>query len=512
MIVGDIPRHNARRSPQQLGIVDGSSRSTWAAVDERVERLATALRETMALPDGARVAVLADNCAPSLELLFACSRAGLVHVAMDPTLSAGDATDLLEHAEPRVLAVGGDHRALGAALAADADLPVIDLDGDAAGTSYERLLESAPARRRSGGGDPDAVYSIAYTSGSTGRPKGVPQTSRAKLARIHGVTVADRPRATDVQAVVGPLHHQGPEYHVLTYAYTGSTVVVLPRFDAGRLVEAIDREGVTAFQAVPTMLKRLVDHVEHEGRPRAQLRLISYGSSRTDPEVVMRAHDLFRCAFAQLGGGGTEGGPGLFLSQEDHEAAFRSPARRHLLESCGRPTPGFQVRIVDGAGDEVAPGEVGELVLDGDAYVRRYWRDDAATEAAWRDGWLHLGDLARRDEEGYHFYVGRVDGRIKTGGKTVYADEVELALLRHERVREAAVFGVPSIEWGEAVWAVVAADGVTPDELRAHLRAHLARHKVPKIVDVRTALPHTSSGKISYASLGAEALQQAGRP
>jgi acyl-CoA synthetase (AMP-forming)/AMP-acid ligase II len=284
------------------------------------------------------------------------------------------------------------------------------------------------------------------------------------------------------------------------------------------MCRTIPAEQVTVFLAVPTVMKMLVDHLEQPGADRydfSSLRHVLYGSNPIAPTQLRAFAGLFGCSLSQIGGIGTEGGVGLSLSRVDHDRGLRDPAAAHILQSCGRIQPGAEMRLVDEGGQEVPTGEIGEMVFRGDAYVAGYWNRPEASRLLWREGWLHSGDLGRRDAEGYVYYVDRKAGRIKTGGETVFAREVEAVLGEHPAVGAVAVVGVPDEKWGEAICAVVQPrDGVEPDEelaaeLQEHVRQRLARFKVPRRVVFRAVLPTTALGKIAVGRVRALAVDAA---
>jgi acyl-CoA synthetase (AMP-forming)/AMP-acid ligase II len=521
-VVGDIPRMQAGRAPDAPAFADGARRYTWREFDDRVNRLAHGLRDHLGVQPGDRVAVLAGNCLEYVETTFASSRIRAIYTGLNTRHHRREMAAQLADCDAGVLLVGPGFEDLGAQLASDAGARLVHLGADGPGESYEALLATASAEEIPSHGDADAPYVLTYTSGTTGDPRGAMVSSRNDRAMATSLAIATETQVDDRFMVVLPLFHKGGQFAVLHPASLGLPTVLLPGPNPELMCRTIEAERISGFLAVPTVMKMLIDHLREGGRERydfSSLRHVYYGSNPIPPEQLREFAELYGCSLSQIGGIGTEGGVGLSLSRVDHERALRDPSSAHVLQSCGRIQPGAEMKLVDEAGQEVSTGEIGEMVFRGDAYVSGYWNRPEASALLWRDGWLHSGDLGRRDEEGFIYYVDRKAGRIKTGGETVYAREVERALGDHPAVRAVSVVGVPDEKWGEAVCAVVEVHGGTaPDddlaeELRRHVRARLAAFKVPRRILFQQTLPTTALGKIAVGQVRALArdAQDTGR-
>ncbi|MFI5798682.1 AMP-binding protein [Streptomyces sp. NPDC051677] len=527
-VIGDLPRINAGRLPGGLAVVDGERRVSWSELDERVNRLCHVLVDRLQLSVQDRVALLAANCLESVELSFATSRARLVYTGLNVRHHVDDMTRQMLDSGAQVLfatpAFAAQARELarrtGAELAwigaPDGDRSGDDVGeppADASVVTYEQMLAEASAEPVPAHGDADLPYTLVYTSGTTGAPRGALVASRDQLAGAVTLLVTTETQVDDVFMLVLPRFHKAGEFSLAHAAYAARPLVLAePSPEA--ICRAIETERVTCFVLVPTIMRMLVSHMSAPDAPHydlSSLRHICYGSSPIPVEHLKEFAQLFRCDLSQIGGS-TEGGACLSLTRRDHQRGFTDPAAEHILSSCGRVQPGVEMRIVDENDTDVAEGEVGELVYRGDMLISGYHNQPEATERLWQGGWLHSGDLGYRDPDGYVYYVERLGGRIKSGGETVLAREVEEALLTHAAVAVASVVGVPDPVWGEAVCAVVQlhARPAEPEDveqvLRDHVRSRLGSYKSPKHVVVLPSLPTTALGKIARGEVKQAAI------
>ena len=297
----------------------------------------------------------------------------------------------------------------------------------------------------------------------------------------------------DTFAHVAPLTHASGAF-VVPVLLRGGTNLVLGGFDPERLLDAIERDRVTATFAVPTMLYTLLDLPGLNDRDTNALRTVIYGAAPMHHARLEQGLEAFGPVFAQLYGQTEAPNQLTALTPDDHaDAVARGNTAR--LTSCGREVLIAEVRVAGPDGEEVPTGETGEIVARGPHVMLGYWNKPDETAETLRDGWLHTGDLARRDEEGYLYIVDRAKDLIISGGFNVYPKEIEQTLTAHPAVRDACVIGVPDEKWGEAVKAVVVADGVGEDELRAWVKERKGSMMAPKSVDFVDAIPLTSLGK-----------------
>jgi acyl-CoA synthetase (AMP-forming)/AMP-acid ligase II len=285
----------------------------------------------------------------------------------------------------------------------------------------------------------------------------------------------------------------------------GQTHVVLPEFTVEGALDAIEQHQVTTFIAVPTQLRRLLDSPTIETRDLSSIRLVCYGAAPTVPTLIRRALATIDAGFYQGYGLSESTSAVCGLLPSDHLDADRLDDR---LTSCGRPLPGIDVRIRHEDDSDCAVDEVGEICVRGDNVMAGYWRNDAATEIALRDGWLHTGDLARRDSDGYLYIAGRAKDMLISGGVNVYPSEIEAVLCAHPAVAEAAVVGAPDAEWGEVPVAFLllrAGAQLDADDLEAFCLERMARLKVPRRYEVMDEFPRTDSGKVRKGELRSDA-------
>ena len=504
MIIGDLPRVNACRRPDGVALVDQRSRRTWQEFDHRVNLLGRVLLDHLALGKQQTVAILSENRNEYVELMFAASRVGMRWTGLNTRHHRDEMSYQLVDSEARVLIHDAHFRDVAVELASAIGLPTIEL-----GEEYESLLLAARDLPFESHADEDLPYALTYTSGTTGVARGALITSRNDLALAASFVVATETRVDDVFCVMLPMFHKGGQFSTMHPMSLGQTLVVLASPDPVLVFEAIEREKVSAFVSVPTVMRMLVEHRRGAGAGHdlSSIRHVSYGSNPIPIEQIRDFSETFGCDLSQIGGIGTEGGIGLSLSSRDHRLALEQPDREHILRSCGTVQPRVEMRLVDEHGREVATDEIGEMTFRGDAYIPGYLNQPEANARLWRDGWLYSGDLGRRDRDGYVYYIERLAGRIKTGGESVLAREVEEVLMMHPSVELASVLGVPDEHWGEAVTAVVVLTQVAEEaadmeaRLRDHVRSHLSGYKVPKTVHFVEQMPLTALGKIARGAV-----------
>jgi long-chain acyl-CoA synthetase len=329
---------------------------------------------------------------------------------------------------------------------------------------------------------------LLYTSGTTGTPKGAELTHANLLgnARLSARELLSL-KPDDVVLGCLPLFHVfGQTCGLNATIGAGATLTLLPRFDAGRVLDILARDRVTVFAGVPTMYSALLQHPKRESA--ATLRLCVSGGSALPLDVLRSFEAAYDIPILE----------GYGLSETSPVVAFNLPGRRKE-GSIGRPVDGVAVRVLDRSGADVPTGEVGELVVRGHNVMKAYWGNPEATAAVIVDGWFHTGDLGMADEDGYLYITGRIKDMIIRGGYNVYAREIEEAIYEHPAVYEAAVLGVPDPALGEEVAAaVVLHDGAdaTSEELREFIKARVAPYKYPRLIRIVASLPKGPTGKI----------------
>jgi len=490
----------ARWYPERIAAIEGEARLTYRELDRRVSALARALVHLGVKP-GDRVAVLQANNHEFMEALAGAARAGAAFVPILGMLTEADHAYVVQDCGARVLiapvaALGTRARALKERVPGVAH--VIAVGGGEGALDYEQLLTAhaglAPVIR----GKEGDLGQILYTSGTTGKPKGVVHTFATTQAAMFAWVEIARRQPGDVGLLYTPMSHFAARLMDSGWV-AGSTAVILQAPDPVQTFTAIERHRVTHLLAIPTLLQMFLGHPEIDRHDLSSLRFICYAAAPASSALVRRAIQRFG-SILHTGWGGTEAyGLNTHMTPAEHQAALEGHDERLL--SCGRENSlGGRVRILDGEGRDVPPGDVGEACVRAPWMTAGYWNLPELTAQTIVDGWLHFGDLARVDEDGYVYLVDRKGDMIITGGMNVYPREVEEVLYQHPAVLEAAVIGVPDEKWGEAVKAVVALkSGQTAGEaeLLAFAKERLAPFKVPKSLEIRSSLPKTPVGKIS---------------
>jgi len=486
----------------RVAVTDGPRSVTYAELGDRVARLASVWR-SLSIAAGDRVAVLAENSLPFLESYFAAAQLGALLVPLSWRAHPEGLARLLAHAEvkllvatPRFADLAATARATLATVAPSATAPPLLL----ADELLERVLSATPPLAPVALA-PDAPAHLYYTSGTTGEPKGVVLTHRNVTRHAELAIAALGLDGRDVWGHFAPMFHLADAWATFAITAVGGRHVMAGTFEPARAL-ALLAGGVTITNLVPTMLTDLVHHPDAANHRYASLRRVLSGGAPIAPALVARIMATFGAEYVQTYGL-TETSPYLTLSLLP-ERLRQLPPEQQFAWRCktGRPLPGVDVKVVRDDGTTVRDDarEVGEIVCRGDTVTPGYWRNPAATAAAFRDGWFRTGDLAVVDSEGFLHIVDRAKDVIKSGGESVFSTEVEKVVYDHPAVQEAAVIGVPHARWGEAVVAVVVRKSgarVEADELLAHCRAHLGGPQVPKGVVFQDALPRTGSGKVA---------------
>jgi long-chain acyl-CoA synthetase len=509
-------RAAAAAHTEKLAAICGTTRLTFGQTVERISRLSSALA-ALGLRSGDRVAVLALNCHRFFELYYAVPQMGATIVPINFRIPAAEVKYILDHAGARALFVDAALAPLAEAVRPQLDtvehfISISDTPVDGY-LSYEALLAGAAPDYSGPATSGDELLGLFYTSGTTGEPKGVMLTHKNVIANVRHIEASYNYSADEVYLHSAPMFHLADGAAVFSNASRGSTQVFIPRFEPQATLAAIEREHITHVLLVPTMINFVLQVPNLADYDLSSMRYITYGASPIAPEVLKRAMQVFDCNFGQ-GYGLTEAAPLLtVLNADDHRRAIAGDER--LLASCGKPVPGVEVCVVDVEGRDVRPGEVGEIVARGPNIMRGYWRREDDTAAAIIDGWLHTGDLATVDEEGYLYLVDRKKDMIVTGGENVFSPEVEAVLYAHPSVKEAAVIGVPDAEWGEAVHACLALKDnqqASAEEMIEFCRPRLAGYKVPRSIEIiEGELPKGGTGKILKKQLRERHWQGRGR-
>lgn len=479
--VDGVLRRSARRTPARVAVEYGERSWTYEELDDAVSRAARLLLD-QGLDRGDRVGAYGHNSDAYLIAFLACARAGLVHVPVNQNLTGDDLAYIVgQSGSTLVLADPGLAGRLPDGVRA---LPLRDSD--------DSLLAGLDATEPYDGPEPrsEDLVQLLYTSGTTALPKGAMMTHRALVHEYLSAITACDLSAGDRPVHSLPLYHSA-QMHVflLPCLAVGATNVILDAPDGDRLFDLIEQGRVDSLFAPPTVWIGLANRPDFPTRDLSGLRKAYYGASIMPVPVLERLRErLPKLAFYNCFGQSEIGPLATVLAPDEHKGR---------MDSCGRTVLFVDARVVDEDGKDVPDGTPGEIVYRSPQLCEGYWDKPEETEAAFRDGWFHSGDLAVRDAHGYFTIVDRVKDVINSGGVLVASRQVEDALYAHDAVAEVAVIGLPDERWIEAVTAVVVPRGeVTEAELLDHAREKLAHFKAPKRVLFVDELPRNASGKI----------------
>ncbi len=492
-------RELVRRHGDRPAIVDDHGTWSYRQFQSRLTRFGNALRG-LALRKGDRVALLMPDIREYLEADYGAMSAGLVRVPLDPRLTRQDLAALLQHVgasalvthasfAEKVEGLGREVESLGHVITMGGE----NIGGDV-GLDYEALLQRASEQPLPDGNGED-LATLNFSGGTTGAPKAVMLRHRSLVAvarnTIHGFDI----HGDSVFLNVRPLWPIA-QLNLMSHLFAGATVI-LRRFDPERFATLVEQTGATRTSLVPTQLVRCLDHLRSRDARLERLQAIDVGGSRIPPDVFERALEVVGPKIGVLYGL-TEAPVTCYLPPR----ALDGSGAQRPVHSVGRALGEYEVRILDSGSDQS-----GEVQIRGGNVMAGYWRDEVATRAALRDGWLSTGDIGEFDDAGNLSIVGRIKDVIRSGSSTIIPKEVEDVIVLHPAVADVAVIGLPDPEWGEAVTAfVVARPGmaVTERDLVEHCRARLASYKKPRSVRFVASLPRSHYGKVLRAQLIAE--------
>ena len=491
-----IKRH-AERTPGKLALVDAYSGQEWTyeALNGRANQFAAFLRDKLGVQQGDRVSLLAQNSGDYFVILFACAKIGAILNTLNWRLAAPELEYILNDCTPRTLIYEPEFAATVDALRATISVESYVRMGDTAPAgewAYDNALAAgspvdfdAPRLRY------DDTWAILYTSGTTGRPKGAQVTYGNFFYNAIGMGQAIDLTSADVNLNVLPTFHAGglglyagPTFHA------GGTLIVMRAFNPGEMLHLIQKWRVTKLLLVPAIYLALLQFPDLDQSDISSVVHWGSGGSALPTSLVQSYAE--KGIIIQQGFGMTETGPTVFII--DRANAVRKAG------SVGKPVLHTDVRIVDRQDNVLGPGEVGELCIRGGNVITGYWNRPEATAEAIKEGWLHSGDAAMMDEEGFYYIVDRWKDMFISGGENVYPAEVEDVIFKHTAVAEVAVIGVPHPKWqetGRALVVLKAGQTATEQEIIEFCRGKLAKYKIPKsVLFLDKPLPRTAAGKV----------------
>jgi len=484
--LASIVTESAAKVPDLPAIRLGDAELSYAALDDLSARMATLLTEK-GLEAGDRVGVMLPNVPQFPIAYYGVLRAGGVVVPMNVLLKRREIAFYLEDSGSKLLLAWHGFMAEAEGGAADAGVDLIEVEPE----SFAALLAEREPTPGLADTAADDTAVILYTSGTTGKPKGA-ELTHANLLRNADVSSRTTSEIAAGDVVFGglPLFHSfGQTVSMNASLMVGACLTLVPKFDPGEALETMQRDRVTHFYGVPTMYGALLHHPERESYDTSALRTCITGGASMPVEVLRGFEDAFGAIVLE----------GYGLSETSPVSSSNHPDRERKPGSIGTPLEGVEMKVFDEDDNEVAQGEVGEIVIRGHNIMKGYWQRPDATAEAMRGGWFHSGDMAKVDEEGYFYIVDRKKDLIIRGGYNVYPREVEEVLYEHPKIREAAVIGVPHDQWGEEIGAAIVlheGEELEPDEVSAYVKERIAAYKYPRLVWFIEELPKGPTGKI----------------
>jgi acyl-CoA synthetase (AMP-forming)/AMP-acid ligase II len=497
--LGEFIEYHARHSRDRLALVHGERKISFSEYDAAANRIANGLLKR-GIKSGDRIGYFGLNSPDFYFTLTGSAKTTGTFTPFNWRLAALELAQLITDSEVALVFVERSMQTLwDEAVALSGATPsIIWFDEH---ESIEAQFSVFPDTKPQLFISEEAIAIQLYTSGTTGIPKGV-MLSHGGFNRIRlceHLEPAYQWEAGDI--FINPL----PNFHLLSIGiafqclYNGVAISIVRQFDPGLVCEAIERDRPTLLTLTPTMLQMLLDHPKAAATDFSSIRLTLYAGSPISLGLIKRAIEHMPGKFMQFYGATEASGAFSILRPEEHDLDAEE-----TLQSCGRPLPLIEFRILDSDGNEAPEGEAGELVIRSPAITSGYWKQPESTAKVLNNGWYRTGDVARRNAEGLYFIVDRLKDMIVSGGENVYSAEVENVLSTHPDVAAVAVVGVPDPRWGEAVLACVvrkSASGIDEAGLIAFARCELAGYKVPKRIVFMDSFPLVATGKVSKKAL-----------
>lgn len=501
MFHGDILGERARLSPSDVALVcvPGEQRFTYGELNHRAARCTRFLLSDCGLAKGDRVGILSHNRVEFLDVFFAAGKTGIIFVPLNTRLTAAELRTIVEDSGIKTFFYEAEFAETIQRLRQQSSVEhwvALDEIGDPSDLNYPNSVANISSSSATpASSDPEDLYCLLYTSGTTGTPKGVMIPHRMVQWNGYNTAICWQLHKEDISPVFTPLYHAGGLFAFLIPVFVaGGTIILHREFDTHEVWSSIQRHGCTVVLGVPTIFKLLIEAPEFATADLSRVRWFISGGAPL-PVDLIEAYRM-RGVILKQGYGLTEVGVNCFSMTPEEALRKRG--------SIGKPMMFTEARLLTADGAEVSEGDTGELCLRGPHVCKGYWNNPSATAAAFdRDGFFHTGDMARRDEEGFFYIVGRSKDMFISGGVNVYPAEIEAQLLRHQGVRDVAVIGVPEPKWGEVGVAFIVPAGadLDPEEFRSFLADKLAKYKIPRRFLFINELPRTPYGKVVKADL-----------
>jgi fatty-acyl-CoA synthase len=485
--------------PEKTAAVFEGRQITYSALHGSANQIGCWL-QSLGIEKGDRVAVMLTNCPQFIELYLACARLGAIFVPINTRLAIPELEHILHNCRPRLMVYGGSQTNRSIIKLIQAFWPpmlLAEVGHDANNRKTLNYLDEIEnyvgkkpfLTKSSGPADPEEPQVIMYTSGTTGQPKGAVLSYRKTFFNCLNADIFFKLQFDDVMLIILPMFHSGGLFiQASPILYKGGTMIIHSKFDPAATYQDIEQFKVTKFLGVPTLYRSLLAVDPQKRKDLSSLKVCAIGGEKTTPELLLACREA-GFSLRQIMGQ-TETSILLWASEG---ASLRKPG------TVGRPVFHAEVNIVDHHGSAVGPGEVGEIVVRGSIMMKEYWQDPVKTEEIIKDGWLHTGDLAKMDEDGYFYLVDRVDDMYISGGENVYPAEIERVLKKHPDIEDAAVVGMPHEKWGQVGQAFVIPKpgaNLTAETVVAFCKGRLTKYKWPAKVVFCGEFTRTALGKV----------------
>lgn len=489
--------------PDKPAVIFEGDVISYASLHQRANKTSCWL-QAVGIEKGDRVAVMLNNGVEFIEIFLACSRLGAIFVPLNFRVSARELDYYIRNARPRLFIYEHSYSSIVDAIDLANVLPplvMVVVDAPERQNILNYKDETAAFQDKQpfitktlGPSDPEEPQVIMYTSGTTGRPKGTVLSHRKTFFNCLNADIFFQLHFDDIMLIFLPLYHSGGLFIQASPAiYKGATVVIHPKFEPVKAYHDIEKYKITKLLGVPTVYKALIEVEKEKRGDISSLKTCAAGGEKITPELIRACREA-GFGFRQIMGQ-TETSILLWASEED---TIRKPG------TVGKPVFHAEVSLMDRDGRPVKAGEIGELVVKGSIMMKEYWRDPDKTDETIKHGFLHTGDLAYMDADGYYYLVDRVDDMYISGGENVYPAEVESVLSEIKEISEIAVVGVPDDVWGEVGHAFIILENevdLSPEEVLHYCNGRLAKYKWPKHITFETDFPRTSLGKVRKDTL-----------
>ena len=490
-----ILEKKASLHPNDMAIKEGDTFKsyTYSELNCRANQLASAFKDS-GVRKGDRVFCLTSNTVEYIDIFMAASRMGAILTPLNYRLSPVEMMKIITDAEPKAFIFDAEFSNTANKIVTESSsLKLVLYFGDGELAWAQRLQDVTRKYPLSGAeieGSSDDPLLMLYTAGSTGKPKGVPLKQTNLFFNALNWIIDLGITKNDYTLTIIPLFHIGGHMlWTLPHLIVGGSVLLQKRFSPERSLQLIDQEKITNTYFIPAMAKMVLALPNWRDYDLSSVRFIGAGGEAVSEKITGAFNELGIPILNSYG----------LTETSDGTTTTRPYDAEGKPANCiGKPLTLTEVRLVDSDGRDVEVGNEGEILHRGPSIVGSYWNRPVETEKAFRDGWLHTGDIARMDEEGFLYYLGRKDDMIVTGGENVYPAEVEEAILSHEKVADAAVVGVSDEKWGQTIMAVIVPKGgveILESEIMQHVKARLGGFKLPRVIQFAESLPKIGSGK-----------------